>query len=700
MNVYGTKQIRNVVLLGHGGAGKTTVAEALALVTGVTKRMGKVADGNTISDYDKEEIKRQFSISTSLIPLEYEGDDGPMKINILDTPGYFDFVGEVEEAISVADAAIIVVNCKAGIEVGTEKAWELCEKYRLPKLIFVTNMDDDHASFRELVLKLERRFGRSVAPFQLPIRENEKFVGYVNVVKMGGRRFTNLSDYEECEIPEYSKKNLGIARDALLEAVAETSEEYMERYFSGEEFTLDEIQGALREHVIDGSIVPVLMGSGINCQGFKTLLQVIDRYLSTPDKFECVGVDVSTGERFTAKYNDDVSLSARVFKTIVDPFIGKYSLMKICTGTLKPDSTVYNVNKDAEEKIGKLYVLRGKDAIEVAELKAGDIGAVSKLSVTQTGDTMAVRTAPIVYHKPQTSVPYTYMRYKTVTKGDEDKVSSALAKLMEEDLTLKAVNDKENRQLLLYGIGDQQLEVVVSKLLNRYKVEIELSKPKFAFRETIRKKVEAQGKYKKQSGGHGQYGDVKMSFEPSGDLETPYIFEEQVFGGAVPRNYFPAVEKGIQECVLKGPLAAYPVVGIKAVLLDGSYHPVDSSELAFKMAATLAFKKAFMEANPVLLEPIASLKVTVPDKYTGDIMGDLNRRRGRVLGMTSDHHGKQVIEADIPMSELFGYNTDLRSMTGGIGVYEYEFSRYEQAPGDVQKKEVEARADKVKAAEG
>ena len=691
MNVYGTKQIRNVVLLGHGGAGKTTVAEALALVTGVTKRMGKVADGNTISDYDKEEIKRQFSISTSLIPLEYEGDDGPMKINILDTPGYFDFVGEVEEAISVADAAIIVVNCKAGIEVGTEKAWELCEKYRLPKLIFVTNMDDDHASFRELVLKLERRFGRSVAPFQLPIRENEKFVGYVNVVKMGGRRFTNLSDYEECEIPEYSKKNLGIARDALLEAVAETSEEYMERYFSGEEFTLDEIQGALREHVIDGSIVPVLMGSGINCQGFKTLLQVIDRYLPTPDKFECVGVDVSTGERFTAKYNDDVSLSARVFKTIVDPFIGKYSLMKICTGTLKPDSTVYNVNKDAEEKIGKLYVLRGKDAIEVAELKAGDIGAVSKLSVTQTGDTMAVRTAPIVYHKPQTSVPYTYMRYKTVTKGDEDKVSSALAKLMEEDLTLKAVNDKENRQLLLYGIGDQQLEVVVSKLLNRYKVEIELSKPKFAFRETIRKKVEAQGKYKKQSGGHGQYGDVKMSFEPSGDLETPYIFEEQVFGGAVPRNYFPAVEKGIQECVLKGPLAAYPVVGIKAVLLDGSYHPVDSYELAFKMAATLAFKKAFMEANPVLLEPIASLKVTVPDKYTGDIMGDLNRRRGRVLGMTSDHHGKQVIEADIPMSELFGYNTDLRSMTGGIGVYEYEFSRYEQAPGDVQKKEVEAR---------
>lgn len=695
MNVYATNRIRNVVLLGHGGAGKTTVAEALAFVTGVTKRMGKVTDGNTISDYDKEEIKRQFSISTSMIPLEYTGDEGPIKINILDTPGYFDFVGEAEEAVSVVDAAVIVINCKAGIEVGTEKAWELCEKYKLPRMMFVTNMDDDHASFRELVLKLERRFGRSIAPFQLPIRENEKFVGYVNVVKMGGRRFTNLSDYEECEIPDYSQKNLQIARDALLEAVAETSEEYMERYFSGEEFTIEEIQGALRGHVIDGTIVPVLMGSGINCQGFKTLLQVIDRYLPTPDKFECIGVDASTGERFTARYNDDVSLSARVFKTIVDPFIGKYSLMKICTGTLKPDSTVYNVNKETEEKIGKIYVLRGKDAIEVPELKAGDIGAVAKLSVTQTGDTMAVRSAPILYHRPEISIPYTYMRYNTVTKGDEDKVSTALAKLMDEDLTLRAVNDKENRQLLLYGIGDQQLEVVVSKLQSRYKVEIELSKPKFAFRETIRKKVEVQGKYKKQSGGHGQYGDVKMEFEPSGDLEKPYVFEERVFGGAVPKNYFPAVEKGVQESCVKGPLAAYPVVGVKATLVDGSYHPVDSSELAFKTAAMMAFKKGFMDANPVLLEPIASLKVTVPDKFTGDVMGDLNRRRGRVLGMNSDHHGKQIIEADVPMSELFGYNTDLRSMTGGIGMFEYEFSRYEQAPGDIQKKEVEARAGKV-----
>ena len=692
MNVYGTEQIRNVVLLGHGGAGKTTVAEALALLTGVTKRMGKVPDGNTISDYDKEEIKRQFSISTTLIPLEYEGEDGPIKINLLDTPGFFDFVGEVEEAISVADAAIIVVNCKAGIEPGTERAWEMCEKYNLPRLIFVTNMDDDHASYRELVVKLETKFGRKIAPFQLPIRENEKFVGFVNVVKMGGRRFTNLSDYEECESPDYVQKNLTIARDALIEAVAETSEEYMERYFLGEEFTQEEISTALRTHVIEGDIVPVMMGSGINCQGFKVLLQAIDKYFPSPDHFECIGVDVSTGERFTAKYNDDVSLSARVFKTIVDPFIGKYSLMKICTGTLKGDTIVYNVNKDTEEKIGKLYILRGKDQIEVQELRAGDIGAVAKLTVTQTGDTMAVRTAPIVYHKPQTSTPYTYMAYKAANKGEDDKVSTALAKMMEEDLTLKVVNDAENRQALLYGIGDQQLDVVISKLQSRYKVDVTLSPPKFAFRETLRKKVKVQGKHKKQSGGHGQYGDVIMEFEPSGDLETPYVFEEKIFGGSVPRNYFPAVEKGLQECVLKGPLAGYPVVGLKATLLDGSYHPVDSSEMAFKMATILAFKQGFMEANPVLLEPIASLKVTVPDKFTGDVMGDLNRRRGRVLGMNSNHNGKQVIEADIPMSELFGYNTDLRSMTGGLGDYSYEFSRYEQAPGDVQKREIEARA--------
>ncbi|MGN8816959.1 elongation factor G [Oribacterium sp. HCP28S3_H8] len=692
MKVYDTGNIRNVVLLGHGGAGKTTVAEALAYVTGTTTRMGSVPEGNTISDYDKEEIKRKFSISTSVIPVEYKGEKGEYKINILDTPGYFDFVGEVEEAVSVADAAIIVVNCKAGVEPGTVKAWELCEKFHIPRLFFATNMDDDHASYRQLVLDLEKRFGRSVAPFQLPIRENEKFVGFVNVVKMGGRRFTHLSDYEECEIPDYVQKNLGIARNALLEAVAETSDEFMEKYFSGEEFSVEEIQSALRASVKTCQMVPVLMGSGVNIQGFNVLLQVIEKYFPAPDEFETVGVDASTGERFTAKYNSEASLTAKVWKTIVDPFMGKYSLVKVCTGTLKPNSEAYNVNKEQSEKIGKVYILRGETPVEVPELRSGDIGAVAKLSVTTTGDTMALRNAPILYHGPQFSKPYTYMAYRAENKSDEDKLSTALARMMEEDKTLKTMGDPENRQSLIYGIGDQQLDVVSSMIRERYNVGIILEKPRFAYRETIRKTVKVQGKYKKQSGGHGQYGDVIMEFAPSGDLETPYVFEEKVFGGSVPKNYFPAVEKGIQECCKAGPLAGYPVVGIKATLLDGSYHPVDSSEQAFKTAASLAFKDGFMQAQPVLLEPIVSLKVTVPDSNTGDIMGDLTKRRGRVLGMESIHGGKQVISAEIPMSNLYGYNTDLRSMTGGAGEYEYEFARYEQAPGDIQKQIVEENA--------
>ncbi len=698
MKVYDTGSIRNVILLGHGGAGKTTVAEALAYVTGTIQRMGTVPDGNTISDYEKEEKKRKFSISTSLIPIEYKGEKGEYKINILDSPGYFDFVGEVEEAVSAADAAVIVVNCKAGIEPGTVKAWELCEREKLPRLFFVTNMDDDHASFRQLVLDLEKRFGRSVAPFQLPIRENEKFVGFVNVVKMAGRRFTKKNEYEACDIPDYVQKNLGIARSALLEAVAETSDEYMEKYFSGEEFTIEEIQNALKENVRTCSIAPVLMGSGIHAQGFNVLLQIIEKYFPAPNESETVGVDASSGEHFSAKFNPEASLSAKVFKTIVDPFMGKYSLMKICTGTLRQSSEIYNVNRESMEKVGKLYILRGSEAIEVPELRAGDIGAVAKLSVTETGDSIAARNAPVLYHGPHFPTPYTYMAYRAENKADEDKISTALSRMMEEDRTLRTAPDPENRQALLYGIGEQQLEVVQSKIRERYNAALLLEKPRFAYRETIKKTVKVQGRYKKQSGGHGQYGDVIMEFSPSGDNEKAYVFEEKVFGGSVPKNYFPAVEKGIQESCKKGPLAGYPVVGLKAVLLDGSYHPVDSSEQAFKTAASLAFKDGFLQAQPVLLEPIVSLKVTVPDSNTGDIMGDLTKRRGRVLGMNALHGGKQCIEAELPMSNLYGYNTDLRSMTGGSGIYEYEFVRYEQTPGDIQNQLV-AEAEEAKAQE-
>ena len=691
MKVYRTDEIRNVVLLGHGGSGKTSLAEAMAYVSGATNRMGKITDGNTISDFDKEEQKREFSISTSLIPIEWE----KAKINILDTPGYFDFVGEVEEAVSAADAAVIVVSGKAGVEVGTEKAWELCDKYKLPRMIYVTEMDVDDASFRQVVQDLTDRYGKVIAPHFQPIRENEKLVGYVNVIKNAARRYTGVGQREECEIPEYCKPNLEIYRDKLLEAVAETSEAFMERYFDGDEFSVEEIRSAMRTEVMDGDIVPVAMGSNIQAQGVANLLSDIVRFFPSPDNRSCAGINRKTNEIFEGNYDFAKAKSAYVFKTMVDPFIGKYSFIKVCSGVLKGDDTLYNGDSDAEAKLGKIYTMVGNKPTEVSELFAGDIGAIAKLANTKTGDTLSTKNTPVMYGKTEYSKPYTYMKYICNNKGDEDKVSQALQKMMAEDVTLKTVNDSENRQTLLYGMGDQHLEITASKLATRYKCEIKLETPKVAFRETIKKKSDVDSKYKKQSGGHGQYGHVKMRFEASGDLETPYVFEEEVVGGAVPKNYFPAVEKGLQEAVVKGPLAGYPVVGVKAVLYDGSYHPVDSSEMAFKTATIQAFKKGFMEASPVLLEPIASLTVTVPDDYTGDVMGDLNKRRGRVLGMIPVAGGKQVIEADIPMTGLFGYCTTLRSMTGGRGSYEYTFARYEQAPSDVQEKEIAARAEEA-----
>ena len=690
MNVYTTDSIRNVVLLGHGGCGKTSLVEAMAYVSGLTGRLGKVSDGTTISDYDKEEIKRKFSINTSVVPLIWKDT----KINLLDTPGYFDFVGEAEEAVAAADAAIIVVSGKAGVEVGTEKAWELCEKYKLPRMFFVSEMDVDHASFREVVEKLTELYGKKIAPFYQPMRENEKFVGYINVMKMAGRRFTGIGTREECEIPEYSKANLDIYREAMMDAVAETSEEFMERYFAGDEFSVGEIRAAMKTNVNDGSIIPVSMGSSVELRNIHNLMNDIVELFPSPDKKKCAGINMKTNEIFEGDYNFATSKSAYVFKTIADPFIGKYSLIKVCSGVIKSDDTLYNATTETEEKISKLYVMRANKPEEVSELHAGDIGAIGKAGC-KTGDTLSTKTVPVVYGKTEISKPYTYMAYKAKNKGDEDKISQALAKIMDEDLTVKSVNDSENRQTLLYGMGDQHLAVIVSMLAEKYKVDVELTKPKVAFRETLRKKSDVEYKYKKQSGGHGQYGHVKMTFEPSGDLDTAYVFEQQVVGGAVPKNYFPAVEKGIQESVQKGPLAGYPVVGVKAVLYDGSYHPVDSSEMAFKTAAIQAFKKGFMEASPILLEPIETLTVLVPDKYTGDVMGDLNKRRGRVLGMNPAGAGKTEVVADVPMMELFGYSTDLRSMTGGSGTYSYEFARYEQTPSDVQEKEVAARAAEV-----
>ena len=691
MDVFRSDRIRNVVLLGHGGAGKTSLVEAMAYLSGITNRLGKVTDGNTVSDYDKEEIKRKFSITTSVVPIEW----GKVKINVLDTPGYFDFVGEVEEAVAAADAAIIVVSGKDGVQVGTQKAWELCEKYNLPRMFFVTEMDIDDVSYRKVVGELTELYGKKIAPLHMPIREEGKFVGYVNIVKQAGRRYIERGQKKECPVPEYLQEYLEQYHDTLMESVAEISEEFMDRYFAGEAFSVAEVSAALKMNISDGSIVPVCMGSTINIQGVANLLDDICGYFPSPDQKTCAGMNTKTNEIYQANYDFTKAKSAYVFKTIVDPFLGKYSLVKVCSGVIKGDDTLYNTAKETEEKLNKLYVLEGSKPIEVAELHAGDIGAIAKLNTVVTGDTLSTKNTPVLFGKTEFSVPYTYKRYKTVNKGDDDKVSQALSKMMQEDVTLKVVNDSQNRQTLLYGIGEQHLDIVVSKLKERYKVDIVLSEPKVPFKETIRKKSDVEYKYKKQSGGHGQYGHVKMTFEPSGDLETPYVFEQVVVGGAVPKNYFPAVEKGIQDSVGKGPLAAYPVVGVKAVLYDGSYHPVDSSEMAFKTAAVQAFKKGFMEASPVLLEPIVSMKVSVPDKFTGDVMGDLNKRRGRVLGMNPDANrkGNTVVEADVPMLSIYGYSTDLRSMTGGSGVFSYEFARYEQAPSDIQEKEIAARAN-------
>jgi elongation factor G len=689
MQVYTTDRIRNVVLLGHGGVGKTTLAEAMAYLSGITSRLGKVEDGNTVSDYDKEEIKRGFSISTSMIPIEWD----KYKINVLDTPGFFDFIGEVDEAVAAADAAVIVISGKAGVQVGTRKAWEMCNKYNLPRLIFVTDMDIDNVSYKKVVEQLQEIYGNKIAPVYMPIRENEKFVGYVNIIKNKGRRYIERDKKVECDIPDYCEEYRDTYRDALMEAVAETSEEFMDRYFGGEEFSQAEIYAALATSVADCSLVPVLMGSPVNLQGVTNLLDDIISFFPDPTKLKRTGLDKNSNGTFDADYDFSKSKSASVFKTIIDPFIGKYSLIKVCSGVIKNSDVLYNVDGDTEEKLSKLYVLQGNKAVEVPELMAGDIGAIAKLNSVRTGDTLSTKSNPITFGKINISKPYTCKAYKAKNKADIDKIAQGLSRLAQEDLTLKLVNDTANRQSLIFGIGDQQLDITVSKLLDRYKVEVELEKPRVAFRETIRKKSDVDSKYKKQSGGHGQYGHVKMRFEPSGDLETPVIFEEEVVGGAVPKNYFPAVEKGLAESVLAGPLAGYPVVGIKAVLYDGSYHPVDSSEMAFKTATMMAFKKGFMEASPVLLEPIVLVKVRVPNDFTGDVMGDLNKRRGRVLGMNPSGDSMTIIEAEVPELEVYGYATNLRSMTGGAGDYEYEFVRYEQAPSDVQEREIKEREE-------
>ena len=684
MKVYTTDKIRNVVLLGHSGSGKTSMVEAIAKIAKITDKLGSVDAGNTISDFGKEEQKRKISCQTSIIPLEWD----ERKINIIDTPGFSDFIGEVEEAAGIADAAVIVVNGKAGIQAGTKRAWEICDKYKLPRFIHVTNMDDNNASFREVVENAIDLFGKKVAPINLPIRENEKFVGYVNVISKKAYRWEG-DKAVECDVPEYNKEYLEKYHAELVESVAETSEEMMNRYFAGETFSEFEIRSALKHNVCNGSIVLVGMGSNTLMQGVYTTLDDIVKYFPSPDQKELNGINKNTNELVGLNYDFSKAKSAYVFKTMVDPYIGRYSFIKVCSGVLKTDDTLYNVSREEDFKIGKIYILSGNKAQEVFELHAGDIGALAKLSNTKTGDSLATKALPVLFTKTEISKPYTYKAYRAKEKGEIDKLAQALAKLCEEDLTLKSVNDTANHQMLLYGIGNMQLDVVASRLLNEYKVEIILEEPRVAFKETIRKTSDVEYKHKKQSGGHGQYGHVKMRFSPSNDFDNAFDFGTEVVGGAVPKNYFPAVEKGLVECCERGPLAGYPVVGVKAVLYDGSYHEVDSSEMAFKMATIGAFKDGFMKASPCLLEPIVTMRVIVDEKYTGDVIGDLTKRRGRVLGMTPNAKKKTLVEAEVPQMEIYDYITTLSSMTGGTGEFSYEFTRYEEAPKEICDKEVE-----------
>ena len=691
MNVYKTDDIRNVVLLGHGSAGKTTLVEGMALLGGIVSRMGTVNGKNTVSDFDKEEQNRGFSMSATVLPIEWN----KKKINIIDTPGYFDFVGEAEQGLSAADGAIIVVNAKAGVQTGAIKAWEMCEKVNKPRMIFVTGMDLADVDYNAVVEDLKDKFGQKIAPVIEPIKDGDKLTGYVDIIKGVAYQFGDAGKATEIAIPASVQDSFETEQSELMEAVAGTDEELMERFF--EEMTLPEedIRKALKTNVAAGELVPIFAGCGASASGIATLLNDIIEYFPAPSQVKCAGT-LDDGSEFAADFDDAKAKSIYVWKTMVDPFLGKYSMIKVMSGVLKADDQLIDGRTQNSEKVGKLYLLQGNKTVEVPELHAGDLGALAKLDDVKTGDTLAVKGTAVTYPVPEFTKPYTYMRYIVPNKGEDDKVSAALSKMAAEDVTLKVVNDSANGQMLLYAVGDQALDVVKSKLMNRYKVAIELAVPRVAFKETITKESDVQGKHKKQSGGHGQYGDVRMRFSPSGDNEQAYVFEEQVVGGTVPRNFFPAVDKGLAECVVAGPLAGYPVVGVRAVLYDGSYHPVDSSEAAFKIAASLAFKDGFMKAGPVLLEPIMNLKVTVPNDFTGDVMGDLNKRRGRVLGMNPIAGGKQVVEAEIPEMELIGYCTVLRSMTGGIGTYEVNFDHYEQAPRDIQEKEVAKKAAEEK----
>ena len=657
---YTTDKIRNICLLGHGGDGKSALAEALLYFTGSTDRLGTAAQGNTVSDFDPEEIKRQISISTSVIPVEWKGK----KINLLDTPGYFDFEGEVLQSVRMAETALVVVSAKGGIHFGTTKAINLAKSLNMPQLFFITSIDEEHSDFYGVFDALKQRYGKGVCAISVPIIENEKVTGYVDIVEMKGKRIVN-NKVEIIDIPASLQEEIDMLRQLLIESVAEADDDLMEKFFADEPFTDEEIIRGLSHGIAGRKVFPVLCGSSATLFGMGILLDFIDKFTSAP------------------KLDPKGETELYTFKTVADPFVGKLSYFKVLQGTLKAGDTLHNPRKDTDEKFARIFTVKGKAQTEVKELVAGDIGVVAKLASVATGDTLGA--ADVVVPPVEYPVPNLKMSVFAVAKGEEEKIASGLAKLREEDPTFTYKTDPETKESVISALGDTQIDVIMSKLKAKYGVSVDLRTPKVAYRETIRKTVTQQGKYKKQSGGHGQYGDVHIRFEPYDGIDL--VFGEEIFGGSVPKNFHPAVEKGLRESAQKGVLAGYPVVGLKATLVDGSYHDVDSSEMSFKLAAGVAYKEGLPKASPVILEPIGKLLVHVPDRMMGDIIGDITKRRGQIIGMTPiGDEGYQEIEAEVPMAEMMTYAIDLRSMTRGRGTFTFDFLRYADAPANVAEK--------------
>lgn len=687
MKEYKSNNLRNVGIVGHSGSGKTTIMESILYYTKAIDRFGKVEDGTTVSDYDIEEKKRKTSISTSVALSEWED----VKINLVDMPGYFDYIGEMIEGLRAVDMAMISVCGVSGIEVGTEKAWDYINEHKLPRAFFVNKLDRENSNFEVVLEQIKEKFGISAVPIQYPVGSEENFKGVINVISRRARIFNpKTHKMEDADIPEELIDKVDECKQMVMEAVAETDEALLDKYFNEGSLSEEEIYNGLIKGASMGEIAPIMCGSALLGIGMHTLLEdMVECFPSPIDTTLYSAKDVKNNKYMQVKIDDTAPFSALVFKTIADPFVGKLSMFRVITGKAKSDTVVYNTNKDKEEKIGTMYFLKGKQQFQTQEIEAGDIGAVAKLQYTNTGDTLCDNTRLLMFDTMDFPQPVFSRAIVTNSKGDEDKISNGLTKLLEEDPTFSIARSTENAETIISGLGATHLQVIISKLKNKFGVEVSLEVPKVAYRETIRKASDVQGKHKKQSGGHGQYGDVKIKFEPRVDGADDLEFVDAVVGGAVPRQYIPAVEKGLKECIQHGVLAGFPVIRLRTTLHDGSYHPVDSSEMAFKMAASLAYKKGLQEANPVILEPIMHVEVTCPEDYMGDIITDINKKRGRILGMESVEKGQKVI-GEVPQSELFNYATDLRSMTGARANFRVKFERYEEVPQDGIGKIIEA----------